>query len=807
MLSVLVMISIGYYSWKRNKRYVSAALFPVTIYAFGYAFEMLCTSIEGVKFWIKVEYLGIPFLGVFWLIAVLNFNGDKEKIKKGYLRLLYVIPVITVIMNYTNDFHHLFYKKLYMDTHGPFPIVGIIEGLWYWVNVSYTYALMFLGLIILIRAYLKAISIIRKQILLSIIAWVIPWVSDVIYMLRLMPFNLDLCPLALSISGVMFSLVILRFKFLRLTSIALEKIFSNMSDGVIIIDSENNIINFNNKSKNIMPELKDIELGDNKIDEVLNKYETVRDSVNNSSYNESLISIKDKGKLRYYKMNINNIYENTDGVIGGIIGKILMLNDITEIKQHQEILSDNLNFLQTLMDAIPNPIYSKDENGIYNHCNIAFTEYLGLKKEEFIGNTVYDIFEEKLADIYYKSDKSLMEKKGTQVYEEKLMHNDGTHHDAIFSKSVIVNQDGSVKGLVGVIIDITEQKKNREKIDKLLKLKEVMVKIGYSINEISNINDLLQLVLDEVINCVDERSCGSVLILDKNNNLKIAASKGYKPREVEIFAIKLENAWLNNGEDINKTVIFNDIDKMKVKNMLDTAEGMKIKSTISSPIIIDNQLYGILNIDSMYNNIFDEGDLELMEYMRNQASIAIIKHKLYEETVYLSRYDKLTNVYNRSYFEQLVYTDIYNDNTEKKEFFVAVLDLNGLKFVNDNYGHLVGDELIKTFSRGLRSLTKSSDVIGRLGGDEFVGVFFNVDSQDLINRFEELIEYFKNNPIIFEEKEIICSYSYGIVNFPREGREFNQLIKIADERMYEYKRIVKGKKEVTREELEHKRII
>ena len=64
----------------------------------------------------------------------------------------------------------------------------------------------------------------------------------------------------------------------------------------------------------------------------------------------------------------------------------------------------------------------------------------------------------------------------------------------------------------------------------------------------------------------------------------------------------------------------------------------------------------------------------------------------------------------------------------------------------------------------------------------------------LTNRFEELIEHFKNNPIIFEGNKIICSYSYGIVNFPVDGREFDELIKIADERMYEYKRMVKSKK-------------
>jgi len=285
------------------------------------------------------------------------------------------------------------------------------------------------------------------------------------------------------------------------------------------------------------------------------------------------------------------------------------------------------------------------------------------------------------------------------------------------------------------------------------------------------------------------------LILDNDNNLKIAVAKGYSSEDIKEFSIKLEEhyGWFNSGKHIIKTVIFNDIDGMKTINMLETEEGIKIKSSISSPIIIAGQLYGFLNIDSEYSNIFTEGDLELMEYMRNQVSIAIEKHKLNEQFLYLSRYDKLSNVYNRSYFEQLIYDNIYNDNADKKDFLTVVFDLNDLKFVNDNYGHLAGDELIRTFSQYLISLTEDSDIIGRYGGDEFIGVFFNVDYQSLITRFEGLIEKFKNNPIIFDGNEIVCSYSYGIVSCPSEGWEFDKAIKIADKRMYEYKSMVKSK--------------
>lgn len=789
LVSTMILFYIGHFAWKRDKLYVSLSLFPVTIYSSGYAFEILCTNIEWVKFWVKVEYLGGAFLGALWLMFALNFTGYIEKFKKRTLMLLYIMPVITLIINYTNDYHHLFYKKMYMNYQGVFPILEVIHGPWYWVHTGYTYLMMLIGIIIFIMSYLKATAIVRKQILILVIAWIIPWIADMVYIFGWLHFDIDLAPVALCVSAIMYSFSILRFKFLKLTPIALEKVFYNMIDGVIILDSENNIVDFNNSSKEIIPELKDIDVGDKKIDVILKAHEEIIKAVNSDSYNESLISTQDKEKLRCYKLNINNIYENN----GEIIGKILILTDITEFQLQQKKLSDNVNFLEALMNAIPNPIFFKNKHGVYNHCNTALTEYLGIKEEEFIGHNSHEIFEEKSAEAFDKLDKELMDEKGNVVFESEFMHKDDTYHHVIFNKSVVIDEEDNINGLVGVVMDVTEERTNRERMSKLLKLKEVMLKIGYSINEISNLNDLLQLILNEVIDCVDSRSSGSILLLDKENNLRIAVAKGYNSEEIKRFLIKLEEhfAWFNNGENINETVIFNGIDEMNYKNMLDTTGGTKIKSSISSPIIIDGQLYGFLNIDSEYNKIFNEGDLELMEYMRNQASIAIANHKLYEEIVHLSRYDKLTNVYNRSYFERLLNDNINNYNSNKKEFFATIFDLNGLKFVNDNYGHLAGDKLIKTFSTGLTNLAGNSDIIGRFGGDEFVGVFFDVDLQNLINKFEKLIEHFKNNPITFDENKIICSYSYGIVNFPVDGNKFDELIKIADKRMYEYKRMVK----------------
>lgn len=104
------------------------------------------------------------------------------------------------------------------------------------------------------------------------------------------------------------------------------------------------------------------------------------------------------------------------------------------------------DFINILMDTIPNPIFYKEEKGFYRHCNSAFLEFLGKKKEEVIGATVFDINPKECADVFHAADMALLESKGTQTYESNVKHRDGTFHQVIFSKAVVLDNDGSPIG-------------------------------------------------------------------------------------------------------------------------------------------------------------------------------------------------------------------------------------------------------------------------------------------------------------------------------------------------------------------------
>lgn len=128
-------------------------------------------------------------------------------------------------------------------------------------------------------------------------------------------------------------------------------------------------------------------------------------------------------------------------------------------------MTDELMQLQdSIIDAIPTPIFFKDIQGRYLGFNKAFEEFFGKNKEQLIGKSVFDINPEHLARIYHQMDTALFEKKDQQTYESQVKDANGILHDVIFHKATMTNSNGEINGLIGTILDITERKRAEEAV-------------------------------------------------------------------------------------------------------------------------------------------------------------------------------------------------------------------------------------------------------------------------------------------------------------------------------------------------------
>ncbi len=127
------------------------------------------------------------------------------------------------------------------------------------------------------------------------------------------------------------------------------------------------------------------------------------------------------------------------------------------LEHHHNRIKEQKDFLETLMETLPSPVFFKDTQGIYQGCNPAFEKITRRPKEEIIGKTVYDMAPREIADEYLKQDTLLFNSPGRQTYEWKIK-SDNKICQVIFNKSTYADKDGNIQGLIGVMTDITELK-------------------------------------------------------------------------------------------------------------------------------------------------------------------------------------------------------------------------------------------------------------------------------------------------------------------------------------------------------------
>ena len=138
--------------------------------------------------------------------------------------------------------------------------------------------------------------------------------------------------------------------------------------------------------------------------------------------------------------------------------------DITDRKQAEDSLRALLDFRQTLIDSIPNPVFYKDVDGKYIGCNEAFAALVGLPKEEVVGRSVYEVAPKKLADLWREKDQELFDGPRVQVFECTMARPDGTERSLVFHKAPIFDADGALAGLIGVVMDITDRLRSEEAV-------------------------------------------------------------------------------------------------------------------------------------------------------------------------------------------------------------------------------------------------------------------------------------------------------------------------------------------------------
>jgi signal transduction histidine kinase len=226
------------------------------IWSLGYGFELASNTIGMMRFFINIEYLGITTLPVNWFLFCLHLAGKDCWYKKPLnLSALLGVSLLTVVLVWTNDFHHLQYRSINIDKTGPFPMLILEPGIWYRCFTVYFYLLMGLGSYLILKTFNGAERIYRRQNYTIFFAALIPWMVNFAYLLGLRPLdNLDLTPFAFIVAISLIAVAIYRFKLFDILPVAREKVLDLIQDGYLVLDGKNRVIDCNIAFKKYLPE-------------------------------------------------------------------------------------------------------------------------------------------------------------------------------------------------------------------------------------------------------------------------------------------------------------------------------------------------------------------------------------------------------------------------------------------------------------------------------------------------------------------------------------------------------------------------
>jgi len=212
-----------------------------------YGLELVLPGLPARLLMARLQYIGVTTIPLAWLLFALNYTRSNRRFSTRYVALLALIPAFTLIMVWTNDLHHLVWPSVALDsTTAAIPILTFEHGPVFWLYVIYSYILLLGATAILLRAMLRSMALIRLQFLSLLVASVLPWLGNLLYLLDASPLPLlDLTPFGFVLSAPLVVWSILRWSTLDLIPLARDSVVESLADPILVFDGRYRVVDAN----------------------------------------------------------------------------------------------------------------------------------------------------------------------------------------------------------------------------------------------------------------------------------------------------------------------------------------------------------------------------------------------------------------------------------------------------------------------------------------------------------------------------------------------------------------------------------
>ena len=286
-------------------------------------------------------YIAICTIPIVVYFMGLIYENTKIEFKKKYL-LLFIVPIISLIILWTNDYHHLFYEYYSVDfetnVYGPYTTIHNI----------YSYALIAIGVWHMLKMTIKNSGFFSKQSILIVLGVSVPVVVNILGTYQIIPMSIYITPITFTVTIICCAIAIFKFQFLGVTPIALQKIVDRISDGYVVLDENNTIIDFNKtfldlfklnpeeiRSKNFIKFLLQRKIDKRTITHIDKSIEKANQTNKTISFEQHFAQIK-----KYFRVEITPINSDNNS-----LGTLFLLKDITQHKEDMETIKNNQEIL------------------------------------------------------------------------------------------------------------------------------------------------------------------------------------------------------------------------------------------------------------------------------------------------------------------------------------------------------------------------------------------------------------------------------------------------------------------------------
>lgn len=391
-ITALISGALALYTW-RNRRTAGAT--PLSILMFilfqwttSYIFQLAGLDLYTKIFWAKVMFLGVVTTPLAWLVFALEYTGRKTWVNKQRFALLSILPIITIIIIYTNSVHHLFWGSQSLSTQGGFLLLVTTNGQWFWFHAAYTYLLIMVGLFLIVRALLRWSAQYRGQMLLLLLSTLTPLIANVITVFQIIPIKIDLTPFAFTVTGIGMAYALFRHRLLDIAPIARDIIIAGMKDGMIVLDANRRIVDINRAAQQLIGLYGEkLPIG-KPIAEVLTQWPEIVERYRDASEAENEISLGEGMARRWIELNLSTLKDENNLPIG----QIITTRDITERKHTEKQLLESEARFRQIVENASDLIYRTDLHGYFTYANPSALRAMGFKSEgEVLGKFYLDL--------------------------------------------------------------------------------------------------------------------------------------------------------------------------------------------------------------------------------------------------------------------------------------------------------------------------------------------------------------------------------------------------------------------------------